>query len=442
MQKTVVTSVARDRFRRWYAVAVIVITLLLSAVDRQIMSLLVVPIEADLHISDTQISLLNGIAFVGLYGVATIVVGWLAERYNRALLISLGVFFWSTMTAATGFMSSFLGLLIMRSGVGVGETAIVPAGYSLVGDSFAAEHRGRAMGVLSMATALGSGVASMVGGILIAAIGQEHRVVPWLGVLAPWQLIFITLGLFGFPIGLLVLTVREPRRFLALSDGRDGGLHATVRAVPHLRRYGTLLSCVFGCGFLNAMAAGGVGSWIPTMLARHYHVLPQHAAFLAGAALLFGATGSFVGAALSDVWLQRQLPGGRTWAYPAVFVLSIMLIVVSMEAPTPVLSIACYAVYNFCNCAIFGISFSAIQDLAPESIRPRMVAYFQFLVSLGSAALGPFLIAVLTDHIFADRGRVHDAIMLAVTPIFIVALVLALLARGRYLAAFREIADR
>src|SRR5213082_1213925 len=82
----------------WAVVAILVATAVLSYTDRQVLSLLVDPIRADLGISDTQISLLLGTAFAVVYGVAGIPLGWLADRTSRRNLIFGGVIVWSLGT--------------------------------------------------------------------------------------------------------------------------------------------------------------------------------------------------------------------------------------------------------------------------------------------------------------------------------------------------------
>ena len=94
---------------------------LFSYVDRQILSMLVGPIKADLGLSDTEISLLHGLAFAVFYTVFGIwPIGTWADKGNRRNIIAGGVFFWSLMTAVCGRMTSFAGLFAARVGVGVG----------------------------------------------------------------------------------------------------------------------------------------------------------------------------------------------------------------------------------------------------------------------------------------------------------------------------------
>jgi predicted MFS family arabinose efflux permease len=89
-----------------------------SFIDRQILSLLIGPIKADLHLSDTQFGLLQGLAFSLFYATMGIPIASLADRFPRSLIIVAGVAFWSMATMACGLAGSFAALFIARLGVG------------------------------------------------------------------------------------------------------------------------------------------------------------------------------------------------------------------------------------------------------------------------------------------------------------------------------------
>ena len=107
----------------WYAVGVLMLAYTFSFIDRSILSLLVVPIRRDLGISDTQFSLLHGLAFALFYTALGIPIARLADRYSRRWIITLGILVWSLATAACGLARNFAELFGARVAVGVGEAA-------------------------------------------------------------------------------------------------------------------------------------------------------------------------------------------------------------------------------------------------------------------------------------------------------------------------------
>src|SRR4051812_40335220 len=116
--------------RAWLAVVALIILAVVSTLDRSLISLLVDPIRRDLAVTDFQIGLVNGLGFGLFYAAFGVPMGWLVDRFSKRWIIYLAVSFWSLAAAATGLARNFAGLLGARLGVGVGESALFPAGYS------------------------------------------------------------------------------------------------------------------------------------------------------------------------------------------------------------------------------------------------------------------------------------------------------------------------
>jgi MFS family permease len=175
-----------------YTVIVLMVAYLFSYVDRQILSMLVGPIKADLGLSDTEISLLHGLAFALFYTLFGIwPIGTWADKGNRRNIIAGGVFFWSLLTAVCGRMTSFAGLFAARVGVGVGEAALTPTAYSMLADYFPPEKRGRALGLFSMGVYFGIGVAIMLTGALVQYVSVLPPFdLPLIGEIRGWQIPF------------------------------------------------------------------------------------------------------------------------------------------------------------------------------------------------------------------------------------------------------------
>src|SRR5262245_35397399 len=108
----------------WYVVGVLTLTYTVSFIDRQIMALMIEPIRRDLGISDTQVSLLIGLAFAVFYTLLGIPIARLADRYSRRAIIGAGIAIWCVMTATCGLVRNYGQLFLARVGVGVGEAAL------------------------------------------------------------------------------------------------------------------------------------------------------------------------------------------------------------------------------------------------------------------------------------------------------------------------------
>ena len=109
---------------QWYVVILLTVASTLSFIDRQILNVMIGPIKRDLgDISDTEISLIIGLAFSVIYTLATLPLARAADHRN---LIAAGIFVWSLMTALAGKADNFRNLFLARMGVGIGEATLGP----------------------------------------------------------------------------------------------------------------------------------------------------------------------------------------------------------------------------------------------------------------------------------------------------------------------------
>ena len=208
----------------WFVVGLLTLAYVFSFIDRQILNLMVKPIQKDLGISDTGMGLLMGASFAVFYTFFGIPLGRLADTRSRRLIICCGIAVWSLMTAGCGLTKKFWQLALMRMGVGVGEASLSPAAYSLISDYFRPELRSTAISVYSMGIYIGSGLAFILGGLVIGFTSeQESFVVPIVGAVRSWQLVFFVVGLPGLLVAVLMLAIREPARKGLRSSKRGVG---------------------------------------------------------------------------------------------------------------------------------------------------------------------------------------------------------------------------
>src|SRR5919201_2059355 len=127
-----------------YVLAVMVGINFLNYLDRFILPSVATKIQAEFHLSDSQVGLL-GSAFLLVYALATIPFGLWADRGVRKTVVGVGVTIWSLATLFTGLARSYVQLFIARAVLGIGEASYYPAGTALLGDSFGREGRAREM---------------------------------------------------------------------------------------------------------------------------------------------------------------------------------------------------------------------------------------------------------------------------------------------------------
>lgn len=387
----------------YYVTGVLLLAYTLSYVDRQILSLMVEPVKRDLQLSDTQISLLHGFAFAIFYTLVGLVLGRIADRSNRRSLIIAGIAIWCVATAACGFAGSLGTLFLARMVVGVGEASLSPAAYSMLADYFAPERRGRAMGLYSLGVYLGSGLAFIVGGLVIAATKDAGSVVlPVLGAFRPWQLAFIIVALPGLLVVPLMLTVREPvRRELTGSEG--GFAHFAERRAfyaPAIVGYAVLAIVTFA-----------FTAWLPTSFIRLWGWSPKEIGIAYGSIMLvFGSGGMILAGFLAD----RLVADGRRDAHLWLSIIGTVAAVPSALAaglvPTPQAALALVALTSFFISMSIALAPAALQSVTPNGLRGQMTALYLLLINLVGMGGGPTLVALCTDYGFGDEMAVRHSI--------------------------------
>ena len=201
-----------------YVTGVLVIVYVFNFIDRQIVTILAEEIKADLGISDAQIGFLYGTAFAVFYAIFGIPLGKLADNWSRKSLISVGLGFWSLMTALSGTARSFFSLAAYRVGVGIGEASATPAAFSMLSDYFPPRLRATVLAVYSSGIYIGAGIGIFLGGWIVEgwqALYPDPADAPF--GLKGWQAAYMAVGLPGLLMALWVFTLREPVR--GLSEG-------------------------------------------------------------------------------------------------------------------------------------------------------------------------------------------------------------------------------
>src|SRR6266567_2907787 len=270
-----------------YVLGVMVGINFLNYLDRYILPSVATRIQAEFHLTDSQVGLL-GSAFLLVYAVATIPFGIWADRGVRKTVVGIGVTIWSLATLFTGVARSYTQLFVARAVLGIGEASYYPAGTALLGDYFKKEGRGRAMSIWAAGTAVGIAVGFAGGGIVASTLG--------------WRAAFYMTALPGLIFAILAFGLREPWRGAAEAKGRQTqkARSITGRTFLQLLQIPTLRSTIAAETALF-FVLGGAAFWLPTYLSRRFGLGTGTAGTLAGAVLVLGLlAGSLFGGIIAD----------------------------------------------------------------------------------------------------------------------------------------------
>ena len=426
----------------WYVVVVLLLAYILAFVDREIIALLVPDIKASLQISDTQMSFLLGGAFAVFYTFFGVMIAWFADRGNRRWLIFAGVTFWSIMTAACGFSTSYAALFLARVGVGAGESALNPSALSMLKDYFPPDRIGRAVGLYTAGVSSGSGIAFIFGGALYPKLKEAGPVeLPLLGWHEPWQLMFIYVGLPGLLIALLVLTIREPIRREFLLTGRKPEATPVLQTMRYLiDRWRAFLVLFFALSGLAIMAYG-IGFWIPEFLRRTYNLSPQELGYWIQwrgvITIAFGLIGVLIGGWMCDYFQKRYEDGYVRVCLVSFLVMAFGYCLFTLM-PTPLLAVLFLIPATLGAAAPTAAGAAAVVSIAPPTMRAQCVAFYYFILNAVGFFVGPTAVALVTDFYFADESQLRYSMFVVAAAVSVIGTWLLLYNLPHFRAAARE----
>ncbi len=398
----------------WYVVFLCMLAYIFSYIDRQILVLMIEPIKADLSLTDTQFSLLHGLAFSLFYAVMGLPIAYLADRFSRPTIISIGIVFWSIATAACGLSKNFIHLFLCRMGVGVGEAALSPAAYSMFSDLFSKKKLGRAVGIYSIGSFVGGGLAFLVGGYVISLLKDATAIqVPLLGMLKTWQVAFIIVGLPGVIIGLLFfLTVRDPAR-----KGQSLDEYGQVKKVSFkdtfkfLSKYRKTFSCHYMGFTFYAMALFCLTSWTPAFFMRKFGLTPVETGYMLGTILLIAnTTGVFFAGWLTDYFTGKGRKDAAMYTGYIGAVGMLLPIIAFTQVSELWMAVVLLIPAMFFASFPMPTSTAAMQILSPNQLRAQISALFLLISSLIGLGIGTTLVALINDKIFMNPAMIGTSL--------------------------------
>ena len=402
----------------WYALFVFVLVYIVNFIDRQILSILVGDIKRDLAVSDAQIGFLYGTAFAVFYALFGIPLGRLADSWYRGRVMAMGLALWSSMTALSGFASTFGMLAAARIGVGIGEASASPAAYSMISDYFPKERRATALSIYSSGLYIGGGLSLPIGGFVVSRWTAAYPDPAWAPLgLVGWQAAFIAVGLPGLLLALWVLSLREPQR------GASDGLPQPVVRPGAWREFGRELSAILPPLTLLSVAK------FPGELARNLTVL-----------------GGVTAVAATLMWLTGDVP---QWAAYGLGVYAVVSWIQTLKhrdpatyrliwgTPLVVVLVIGFGSISFVTYATsFWIPYFVEQNFYPDPLAPAafvggMTGKEEVGTIIGwsgaaSAAIGVILGGYVSDvwREHDPRGRLFVNMLAALLPIPLVAFLL------------------
>ena len=382
----------------YFALSVVFGMNLLNYVDRYVFSSLGPALTSaaprGLALSDRQFGTL-GASFILVYTVASPVVGWLGDRFDRRRLMAFGVALWSLATVATAFARDYSHMFAARAVLGIGEASYGVVAPALLADLFARRSRGWVMGVYYLALPIGAAVGFAIGGIV------EKRY--------NWQTAFWVVGVPGLLVAALGLLIRDPGR--GASEGEIA--EAAVVESP-MAAYGRLFrtpSYLLNVGGMAAVTftTGAFAHWAPIFYNR-VRGMPSAVANLRIGVVMAGA--GLLGIALATWGPDRLLRLTRRaymiWAALAVMI-AVPFGVMGLLAADPSRSMGLMFVAMVALAAVLGPCNAVTANVVSAGRRAAGFATSIFLIHVLGDIASPPLIGHLSE-VFGRREVVASPI--------------------------------
>jgi len=362
----------------------LIVAYTLNFIDRQIAGILAEPIKTDLSLTDSQLGWLGGTAFALFYTVLAIPIARYADRSDRSIVLTAGLALWSLATALCGMAQNFTQLFLSRMSVGIGEAAGVAPAYSLLTDLYPAERRARAMALFSLGIPLGSALGVVFGGLIAAKVD--------------WRVAFISLGIAGVLFApIFKWGVRDPGHKHREAGASVGEVFALISRKSSF----WLMSFAAGTGSLISY---GLAFWIPSFLARSFHLeLVERSLIYGTIVLVGGVAGVWLGGVVGDR-LKQARPSAYALVPTVTYGLCLPTFLLAFSSHSIVATAVLFVIPTALSLAWLGPVIGAVNGLVPAHMRATASAMFLFINNLIGLGLGTLVIGMISDSLKAEYG--------------------------------------
>lgn len=390
----------------WYVLFLLTFAYTVAFIDRQVLNLLVEDIKRDLFLTDTQLSLLQGLAFMGSYIVFSPWFGRWADAGTRRTVVVFGVATWSVCSALCGLAETYWQLFLARVAVGAAEASLTPAAWSLIADYFSRERLPRAMSIYLMGPYIGGGLAMIAGGMVVGSMSTLRELAPVLTQMEPWQLTFVVIGVPGVLLALVLMTVREPARKAPVASSADRTF--SWREVIAFLWRGRAFYVRFYLGMaLIVIVLYALPAWMPSFLMRAHDADPTRVGLRYGVLVLIMGSAGVLSGPFVDRWLAKR--GHIDSPIRTAAIASIGLAIFSASLPLmPGFNGALVAAAGgtFFYSLPQAMSATALQLATPNRMRGIVTSLYVFVLSVLGLGAAPTVVALVTDQVLGDPAKV------------------------------------
>jgi len=360
----------------------------INALDRQILIILLEDIKQEFSLSDSQLGILSGFAFVAIYVLMGIPAAYLADHKSRKKLIAGALAVWSVMTVLCGAAQNYIQLLLARCGVGIGESACTPAAHSMIADTYAPRHRTTALSVYGAGYFIGAFLGFTLGG--------------WLAQQYGWRVAFYAVGAPGIILSLLVWRfLKEPPRVGRPKDSTQLSLLQSIMALMRIRSFRWY---VIG-GSIAVFGYAGLLTWLPAFMIREYGSSKVEIGGMLGAITGLGGICGAIGFGIVTDKLATKDRRWKLWIPIVIFAMSAPMVMVAFMVQNMALTLLLCAIPIAVSSAFTAPMISISQQIVPSNLHAMVTSIVFLFNNLIGFGFGPLATGMISDALTPELGE-------------------------------------
>ena len=381
----------------WSAHYILIICSLLYMVnymDRQVLSAVLEPMKIDLGLSDTQAGSLQTIFLLSI-AFFSLPVAYLVDRWSRRKAVALMAIFWSAFTYITGLGRNFIGVLVPRALVGVGESGFSAGGTAMLTAVYPPESRGRVMGVFNLVIPVGAALGVILGGYL----SKNH---------GGWRTPFFVFAVPGIILGILAFFMRDYKTVDHLDE--RGEKIGFVSSALSLFKIPSLKYMYIGYGVRNIMNFSML-VWLSAFFMRSREIAEDKAGMLAGLIMMMAIVGAILGGALSDIWQKRNRKARMLLAMTGDGLAAIVLIaalLLDVRGPGYVLGVIWGMMVMVGTPALNAVS----QDVVMPALKGTSWGMAVFCMYVFGGGWAPIVVGAISDALGGGAAGLKTALII------------------------------
>ena len=389
-------------YRTWLLLVLLLINVL-NLADRQGIAATAPRFKLDLHLTDTELGLIQGLGFALFYTMFSLPLALMADRINRARIIAACVGIFAAFAAACGVAQNFWQMMLFRIGIGTGDAGFGPPVQSLLGDHYPPARRTSATTIIWLGAPIGAVTGAVLGG--------------WFAQYVGWRQWFFSLSIPAVVLALVALvTLREPVRGMSDPQGLVRGKPPSIATVfRFLIAKRSFVHVLMGAA-LAATAMNGIGQFLARFIVSNHHVGPAQAGGILGEISgVSMAAGLALGGFGMD-WLARFDRRWYVWGPAIGLVATTPLFVLGFLQPDIQKMVLILIAAHVAMFVYYTPTLGLAANMVGASMRGTSAWLASLVLGLVGVGLGPTLVGMLSDF-FAQRAFAAGGDFKAMCPV-------------------------